>query len=70
MLVFTRRAEKGDRAKIRIGDDIEITVVQVGRNSARLAIEAPRDLPVNRQEVWAEKKAEERAASSEGGNAA
>ena len=58
MLVLTRRAERGDHSRIRIGDDIEITVVQVEGGSVRLGVEAPRDLSIDRQEIWAEKKAE------------
>ena len=58
MLVLTRRADQGDHSRIRIGDDIEITVVQVEGGSVRLGVEAPRDLSIDRQEIWAEKKAE------------
>jgi len=58
MLVLTRRAERGEHSRIRIGDDIEITVVQVEGGSVRLGVEAPRDLSIDRQEIWAEKKAE------------
>ena len=61
MLVLTRRADQGDHSRIRIGDDIEITVVQVEGSSVRLGVEAPRDLSVDRQEIWAEKKAGARA---------
>ena len=61
MLVLTRRLTKGDQSKILIGDDIEITVVQIEGGSVRLGVEAPRDLQVDRQEIWAEKKAQRQA---------
>ena len=34
------------------GDDIEVTVVSVDKNSVRLAVQAPRALPVYRRELW------------------
>jgi len=52
MLVLTRRADQGDHSRIRIGDDIEITVVQVEGGSVRLGVEAPTDVEVHRKEVW------------------
>ena len=52
MLVLTRRAERGEHSRIRIGDDIEITVVQVEGGSVRLGVEAPTDVEVHRKEVW------------------
>ena len=52
MLVLTRRADQGDHSRIRIGDDIEITVVQVEGGSFRLGVEAPTDVEVHRKEVW------------------
>lgn len=58
MLVLTRRADQGDHSRIRIGDDIEIVLVSVRGESVRLGVEAPTDLSVDRQEIWAEKKAE------------
>ena len=37
---------------IRIGDDITITVIGIQGGRVRLGIEAPHDVPINRQEVW------------------
>jgi len=47
MLVLSRKQKQ----TICIGDDIQITVIQVNGNRVRLAIEAPKDVPVHRHEV-------------------
>ena len=46
MLVTSRKV--GER--IYIGDNIAITVVEINGDKVRLGIEAPRDVPVYRQE--------------------
>lgn len=48
MLVITRKG--GER--IKIGDDITITVHEVTRQQVRFGIEAPRDISVHREEVY------------------
>ena len=52
MLVLTRSKNE----QIRIGDDVVITVVEIrtwgGTTRVRLGIEAPRDVPVHRGEVY------------------
>ena len=48
MLVLNRRCEE----KIRIGDDICITVLAVSGQSVRLGFEAPDDTRVYREEVY------------------
>ena len=55
MLVLTRKANES----IMIGDDIEISVLSVLGEKVRLGIEAPRDVPVFRKEVYLEIKAED-----------
>ena len=55
MLVLSRK--KGER--IRIGEDVIITVVEIGHDKVRLGIEAPRELPVHRSEVYDAIKREE-----------
>lgn len=45
MLVVTRK----DGESITIGDEIEITVVEVGVGQVRLGIQAPRELEVRRR---------------------
>lgn len=47
MLVLSRRLGE----KIYIGADICITVVDIDRGKIRLGIEAPRDVPIYRQEL-------------------
>lgn len=54
MLVLTRKANES----IMIGDDIEISVLSVLGEKVRLGIEAPRDVPVFRKEVYLEIKSE------------
>lgn len=49
MLVLTRK--EGER--ILIGDDVRITVVRVTGNQVRIGIEAPREMPVYREEIVA-----------------
>ena len=59
MLIVTRRA--GER--IMIGTDITIEVMDVAGNTARIGIDAPRSLPVYREELWAAVKKENEAAA-------
>lgn len=51
MLVLTRKPSE----VIIIGDSIRITVVEIRGNRVRLGIEAPRDVPVARQEIVVER---------------
>ena len=50
MLVLTRKRNES----IVIGDDIEIRVLSVVGEKVRIGIEAPRDVPVFRMEVYRE----------------
>jgi carbon storage regulator len=50
MLVLSRR--KGE--SIRVGDDIVITIFELGRDQVRIGISAPRSTNVHRQEVYDE----------------
>jgi carbon storage regulator len=50
MLVLTR---KGNQS-IMIGDDIEVTVLAVMGEKVRIGIDAPRNVPVFRKEVYLE----------------
>ncbi len=54
MLVLTRKANQS----IMIGDDIEVSVLSVLGEKVRLGIQAPRDVPVFRKEVFVEIQAQ------------
>lgn len=60
MLVLTREVSE----RIRIGDNIIVTVLDIKGTKVRLGIDAPRDVPVHRDEVdeavQAQKPVEER----------
>lgn len=48
MLVLSRK--RGE--SIMIGDDVEITVLDIRGNKVRLGIAAPAEIPVHRKEVY------------------
>ncbi len=50
MLVLTRKSNQS----IMIGDDIEISVLAIMGEKVRIGIQAPRDVPVFRREVYLE----------------
>lgn len=62
MLVLTRRVDES----IMIGDDIRIVVVEVRGEQVKLGIEAPRHIPVHREEVYREIQEENRRAALAG----
>lgn len=47
MLVLSRKLGE----KITIGNQVELTVVQISRNRIRLGINCPAQIPVHREEV-------------------
>ena len=59
MLRISRRA--GER--IMLGDDVIVEVIEVKGGTVRLGIDAPRSLPVYREEIWLEVKKENQAAA-------
>ena len=62
MLVLSRRKDE----TIMIGDDVEITIVDVRGDAVRLGIKAPRDVSVHRKEIYDAIQAENIAAAREG----
>lgn len=48
MLVLTRKVGES----IRIGDDIAVRVLDIQRGQVRFAIDAPREIPVHREEIY------------------
>ena len=66
MLVLTRKANQS----IMIGDQIEVSILSVVGEKVRLGIEAPRDVPVFRKEVFIEIQADGGLRVVEGGPSA
>ena len=56
MLVLSRQRDE----TIMIGDDVEVTVVDIRGDKVRLGISAPRELSVHRKEVYEAIKRENR----------
>jgi len=52
MLVLSRKLGE----KIMIGDDVEIIVTRIDRNSVRIAVSAPREVAIFRGELCEERK--------------
>lgn len=48
MLVLSRRVNQS----IKIGDDIEIMIIEVRGDQVRVGVNAPRDVTVHRKEVY------------------
>jgi carbon storage regulator len=57
MLVLTRKSNQS----IMIGDDVEVTVLSIMGEKVRIGIQAPRDIPVFRTEVYLEIKEERKS---------
>jgi carbon storage regulator len=62
MLVLSRQRSE----TIMIGDDIEVTVVDIRGDKVRLGITAPREVSVHRKEVYDAIRRENRAAAKLG----
>lgn len=65
MLVLSRQRDE----TIMIGDDIEITIVDIRGEKVRLGINAPPHVPVHRKEVYDAIKREKEAKAAEAGEA-
>ncbi|PID28169.1 MAG: carbon storage regulator [Candidatus Cloacimonadota bacterium] len=48
MLILTRKTGES----IIVGDNIEIVVAEINKNSARIGIKAPKDLSIYRKEIY------------------
>ena len=59
MLVLSRQRDE----TIMIGDDIEVTVVDIRGDKVRLGITAPKEISVHRKEVYDAIRRENRAAA-------
>ena len=60
MLVLSRQKEQ----TIMIGDNIEITIVDIRGDKVRLGITAPSEIPVHRKEVYEAIQRENKEAAS------
>ncbi|HAN10736.1 MAG TPA: carbon storage regulator [Clostridiales bacterium] len=59
MLALSRK--KGE--SIMIGEDIEITIVDIQADQVKIAINAPRSVPVHRKEIFLQIQQENKAAN-------
>ncbi len=57
MLILTRRVGE----TLMVGDDVSITVLGVKGNQVRVGINAPKDIPVHREEIYQRIKGEQQA---------
>ena len=61
MLILSRKIDQ----KIRIGDDIVITLIDVKGDQVKIGVEAPSNVKVYRQEVFEASQSENKAAASQ-----
>lgn len=61
MLILSRKIDE----KIRIGDDIVITLIDVHGDQVKIGVEAPKNVKVFRQEVFDAIQSENKAAAVE-----
>ncbi len=59
MLILSRKVDE----KIRIGNDITLTIIEVHGDLVKIGIEAPKNVKVFRQEVYEAIQKENRAAA-------
>ena len=60
MLILSRKIDQ----KIRIGDDLILTIIDVKGDQVKIGVEAPSDVKVYRQEVFSAIQSENTAANN------
>lgn len=62
MLILTRKVSE----TLMIGDQVEVTILSIKGNQVRIGVNAPKDIPVHREEIYVRIK-HEQAARHHGG---
>jgi len=62
LLILTRKISE----RVRIGEDIVITVFGINGNQVRLGVEAPREIEVHREEIYDRIQSENQVRKSAG----
>lgn len=62
MLILTRRIGE----TLNIGDDVQVTVLGIKGNQVRIGVNAPKDVPVHREEIYERIKKEREAGKLSG----
>lgn len=60
MLIVSRRVGE----KIMIGDDVVLEVLEVTGTTVKIGVQAPRSVPVYREEIWEAVRTENQAAAA------
>ena len=60
MLILTRRSMQ----KLRIGNDVTVTVLEIRGSQVRLGVSAPREIAVLREEILDKARVEHRTSDS------
>lgn len=61
MLILSRKVDE----KIKIGDDITLTIIEVHGDMVKIGVEAPKNIKVFRQEVFDAIQNENKAAAAQ-----